>query len=245
MYLDAIAALLMVVFAFVADQGSRSFRKLKDSSPHKKVKIYRVWLATSILCFGVLGILIIYFMGLTQDRNFHGGIYSIYRPYDVAFAILKQSVNIDQAQLLPLGFGFCMGLVILLFVSRTRKGKKFYATEAVSTLRPRDATESVYVIALIINAAISEEIMFRGAFPSLLFNITHNAMFAIIASAIVFGCMHWYQGARGVLSTFCLAVIFSLILGAGFSLYLVIALHFVLNMMALFVFPKRSLAEPG
>lgn len=232
MHSELLALSLAVAFALVAARGSQSFRRLKESPPEKKVRIYRSWLAISFLCFGVAGSCLIY--------NFERTNTSIYLPYQIAFRVVHENTSIDPSQLVPMLFGFCIGLIAIVFVARTRRGRKFYNTEAVSALRPDTQSEKTYLVLLCVNAAISEEIMFRGALPVLIYTISENAMTAILVAALAFGCMHCYQGARGILSTFCLAILFSILLGVGFNLYVVMLLHFFINMMALFVLPKIS-----
>jgi len=189
---------------------------------------------------GLLGTWIIYYLGLL-NRGVNENVEStIYYPYNLALILINNHVNINTIQIYPIIFGFTIGIMVIFISAMTRSGRKFYNTEAISTLRPTSNIETWYLILLCVNAGISEEIMFRGALPSLLFAVTHNAPASLTVSCFVFGCVHWYQGARGVISTFFMALLFSAILMIGFGLHVVMILHFFFNIAALFLIPKVS-----
>lgn len=238
MYLKVLLILVSGIFLLITLQGKYLLFVIKESSGKSKIFVYKFWLITSFLSLGVLGTWVIYYLGLLKGRVNGEGTSTIYHPYDLTLGVVNQYINIDASLICPVLFGFCIGIIVIFIVARTRRGRKFYNTETISTLGSTSNTETAYLTLLCINAGISEEIMFRGALPSLLFAVTHNAPASLTVSCVVFGCMHWYQGARGVISTFFMALLFSAILMVGLGLYVVMFLHFFFNIAALLLIPK-------
>gem|GEM_PF-6221811 len=238
MYLKSTLAAVSAMLLMSVLRSRYYIKSLKESSSEGKIIIYRSWLISSFLLFGGFGTFIIYYLNMLNPHANREGRSTIYHPYDLAFHLVRTYINVDHSQLYPSLFGFFIGIIAIFLIARTRRGRNFYNTDTLLVLRPSSTTETLYLLLLCINAGVSEEIMFRGALPSLLLAITHNETASLTVSCLVFGSVHWYQGARGVISTFLMAIFFSAILIAGFEFYIVMLLHFLFNVAALFLIPR-------
>lgn len=107
----------------------------------------------------------------------------------------------------------------------------------IRALLPRTPGELPYGAALSVNAGVFEELLFRLGLPALVFAVTGDALLAFLGATLLFGVLHLYQGALGIL--------FSTVLGAVFvALYLVtgsivapIVLHAVIDLRSMVLIP--------
>ncbi len=110
----------------------------------------------------------------------------------------------------------------------------------VQPLMPRNGAEIAHSLLFATNAGFSEELFFRLLLPLLIAMIIGNALVAILASAVVFGLVHIYQGWVGVVATTILAVLLSaLYLGTG-SIWIAIVAHVLLDVVNLVVRPTLA-----
>jgi len=111
----------------------------------------------------------------------------------------------------------------------------------VGALVPVSATERRWFALVGLGAGVSEEIVFRGFLFFYLATFTNfSSTQIIVASSLLFGFCHIYQGWFGVLGTslagFCLAFLYS---GTG-SLLVPIVVHAALDLRLLLILtPKR------
>jgi membrane protease YdiL (CAAX protease family) len=104
-----------------------------------------------------------------------------------------------------LAIGFWIVSLALLFVLRVALGtidihhlakSQEDTLKLLGPLAPHSYLEAGFWVVLSISAGLFEEIIFRGYFQRQFLGLTRNAAFGIIASGIVFGLAHGYQGAR-------------------------------------------------
>jgi len=111
----------------------------------------------------------------------------------------------------------------------------------VGALVPASATERRWFALVGLGAGVSEEIVFRGFLFFYLGTFTHfSSTQIIVASSLLFGFCHIYQGWFGVLGTslagFCLAFLYAV---TG-SLLVPIVVHAALDLRLLLILtPKR------
>jgi len=111
----------------------------------------------------------------------------------------------------------------------------------VGALVPASATERRWFALVGLGAGVSEEIVFRGFLFFYLATFTNfSSTQIIVASSLLFGFCHIYQGWFGVLGTslagFCLAFLYA---GTG-SLLVPIVVHAALDLRLLLILtPKR------
>ncbi|MFZ0211342.1 MAG: CPBP family intramembrane glutamic endopeptidase [Candidatus Acidiferrales bacterium] len=100
-------------------------------------------------------------------------------------------------------------------------------------LLPRDRREISCAVLLVITVAICEEIIYRG-FVEAVFESSANG--SVVAGAVIsaafFGVAHLYQGRKGLLTTFIVAIIFSVVRVWSASIYPSIIVHFAVDLSA-------------
>ena len=98
-----------------------------------------------------------------------------------------------------------------------------------------------------LTAGITEEIIYRGflihAFSRLFPDV--SVWWVILASSLLFGLAHTYQGVAGVIRTGAIGIFFSMIYVATDSLWLLIVLHFLVDLMARVESGERRTAAHG
>ncbi len=92
-------------------------------------------------------------------------------------------------------------------------------------------------------AALFEEIIFRGFLlgetRDLLGASAFATAIAVLATSVIFGLAHWYQGRSGALSTGFIAFLLALLfVASGFNLWLPIVAHGVIDTVGLILIAK-------
>ena len=106
---------------------------------------------------------------------------------------------------------FFAGLVVLFvvrFAIRLTPLHGTYRIEVVRGMLPQSSLELALWIVVGLAAGIGEEFVFRGYFLTQLRSWLRNVPAAIVVCAILFGCMHFYQGAEGVIGTAALGALY-------------------------------------
>jgi uncharacterized protein len=105
---------------------------------------------------------------------------------------------------------------------------------------PRDGSERVAYFALVTTVALCEEFIFRGFFQRIFENWTGGIVFAAIAcAAALFAISHLYQGRRGVIVTFIVGVVFSVIRAWTGSLLPSALAHFAADLIVGLMAPAK------
>jgi uncharacterized protein len=144
------------------------------------------------------------------------------------------------------GFGLGVGigvavlaglvLVIPMFLLR-RQVNELPAIGDVGALLPRTRGELKYGVGLSINAGLVEELLFRLGMPALLFGIIGNGALAFLLASVLFGLLHIYQRAWGVLGAVILGLVFSLVYLLTGSIWVVIVVHALVDFRSLVLLP--------
>jgi uncharacterized protein len=105
---------------------------------------------------------------------------------------------------------------------------------------PQDSTERVAFVAVVVTVAICEEGIYRG-FAQNAFQDWSGGMISagIAGSAVLFALAHLYQGARGVITTCIVGILFSLIRAWTGSLLAPLVAHFITDIVAGFLAPPQ------
>jgi uncharacterized protein len=105
---------------------------------------------------------------------------------------------------------------------------------------PQDSTERVAFFAVVVTVAICEEWIYRG-FAQKVFQDWSGGMIlaGIAGSAVMFALAHLYQGPRGVVTTFIVGILFSIIRVWTGSLLAPLVAHFITDIVAGFLAPPR------
>jgi uncharacterized protein len=105
---------------------------------------------------------------------------------------------------------------------------------------PQDSTERVAFFAVVVTVAICEEWIYRG-FAQKVFQDWSGGMIlaGIAGSVVMFALAHLYQGPRGVVTTFIVGILFSIIRAWTGSLLAPLVAHFITDIVAGFLAPPR------
>jgi len=100
----------------------------------------------------------------------------------------------------------------------------------------RDNRERALWVVISLLAGVGEEITYRGVMFVLLWRVTGHEWLAALASAVVFGVSHYLQGWKSVALIAAFALIFQAIYFLSGSLLLPMAMHFLYDVTAGFVY---------
>jgi membrane protease YdiL (CAAX protease family) len=95
---------------------------------------------------------------------------------------------------------------------------------------PREPNELPHLVVMALSAGVAEEIVFRGFLVSYVAALTGSGALGVALPAVVFGLSHRYQGWRGVVLVFGMAVGFGAIFVVSGSLLLPIVLHVAVDL---------------
>ncbi|WP_322964493.1 CPBP family intramembrane glutamic endopeptidase [Sphingomonas fuzhouensis] len=222
-----LAALAGIWWFQKGDLGEyRRFKALNDS--HSRRMRFRLWLARSALAF-LLPVLV--GLGLLGRWDALAVL-----PGEFAGVVgLMPPIFEDAEALQPMLIGGAIGgLVAGAVLARVLKRRTL---GDVSAILPRERRELKYAAALSVMAGVTEEAFFRLYLPLLVAMVTGWAGIGFVASLILFGAMHRYQGWVGVLATTALgAVMTGLYLMTG-SLWVVMLVHVLVDLNGLVVTP--------
>lgn len=136
------------------------------------------------------------------------------------------------------GFGIAvvvaMALPVLLL--RTRLDE-IPAIGDIKALLPRERGELKFGAGLAVTAGVVEELLFRLALPAAIFGVTGSGPLAFGAAALVFGLLHIYQGAQGILFASLLGVVFTALYVLSGSIVVPIVLHALIDLRSLILIP--------
>ena len=137
------------------------------------------------------------------------------------------------------GFMIALGIgaVVSIYLQFKNKDGKLPTLGDIDAMMPRNKDELKLTGLLSINAGIVEELFFRLALPTLFFTTTGDILISVIASIVVFGLVHWYQGWIGVLFTMLLGGLLMTIYLATGNLLFAIILHTLIDLRTLFIVP--------
>lgn len=102
---------------------------------------------------------------------------------------------------------------------------------------PAKDVEWLHFNFLSLSAGICEEIVFRGFFITYLYSLLQflpiqtAQILAVLFPAIIFGFVHYYQGWKAMLKISLMAVLFGYIFMLTGSLWLLILLHFLVDLL--------------
>ncbi|WP_454279106.1 CPBP family intramembrane glutamic endopeptidase [Sphingomonas sp. Marseille-Q8236] len=207
----------------------RRFKALNDG--HSRRMRFRLWLARSALAFLAPVLVGLLLLGRLEAMAVMPGEFG-------GLAGAMPSIFHDDDAIRPMLIGGAVGgLVAGAVLARLRKRKPL---GDVSALLPRERRELKYGAALSVMAGVTEEAFFRLYLPLLIAMVTGQAGVGFLASLLLFGAMHRYQGWAGIIATTALgAVMTGLYLMTG-ALWVVMLVHVLVDLNGLVVTPLLS-----
>ena len=239
-------ALLFVLAAYLvclAFSGYRAALRLRGAviSQRERIRRYQVSILWNVL--SVSAVLII--AALSPMTLFDLGV----RPSRLPEAGMEQVLGIGSLLIAgALALLFLYQMFAFLFsapfrkeqaagLKRRRESGGWY-DRVVDNLIPRARVEKGWFAFSAITAGISEEIVFRGFALHLLTTVFPlvSPYILAVAAGILFGLAHSYQGARGVVKTALIGVLFGLLYLGTDSLLLCVLLHTLFDLSSAFLY---------
>jgi membrane protease YdiL (CAAX protease family) len=233
----ALLALFLVITALLVVRASnrdkrdyRRFKRLKTT--RERQLVLGKWLRESFLIFGGLSVVVLlaswnYIGPASASALSWGPIAWLHHSLDGSFGV---GLAIVVAVVFVIG--------LLLPIALLRKNvDEVPAVGDISAILPRTRGELKYGAGLSINAGLVEELLFRLGMPALLFGITGNGPVAFGLAALLFGLLHIYQKAAGVIVAILLGVIFSLLYLLTGSIWIVMIVHALIDLRSLVLIP--------
>ena len=105
---------------------------------------------------------------------------------------------------------------------------------------PQDTVERLIFLALAATVALCEEFIYRGFVQRLFEDMSGGlVLVGILSSATMFAFAHLYQGRRGLIATFVVGLLFSIVRAITGSLLAPQIAHFVADLTAGFLAPAK------
>jgi uncharacterized protein len=148
--------------------------------------------------------------------------------------------------------GVLIGLLLMIALSALQARRSSAIREKMekaflrlSFILPLTGEERIWWIFVSLTAGICEEILYRGFlihyFRAAPFH--GGVLVAVIASSVIFGAAHLYQGVAGVISTAILGLLFSAIFLTTGTLAVPMILHALIDLRVLLILrPKQQVS---
>ena len=239
-------ALTVGLLGFLAFRARRKDRReyqrfKRYRSTVRRQAMYTKWLRESFLVFAglslVLLLLVWQFVPLfLDDVNGWDGVRSIRDWYASlgGFSIALTAL---------LAFLVVVAPILLLFLARGQTDEVTSIGD-IQALLPRNRAEVRLGALLSVNAGLFEELLFRLALPALLYGAFGSALFAGLASVLIFGALHVYQGAAGVIGTILIGAFLLALYVATGSILVPIIVHVLIDLRSFVFIPLIVLRVP-
>ncbi len=210
---------LVVVFPFV---GLWSYRRFLDRvAVEGEAELIREYQRTIFLWLGGLTIATVS-VWLGQRR-----------PLDALFTIDRAILDAGLAYGMVAGIG--VGILVRPFLAMRSKKAAAQFAEAMKPLAPflpKSRRALAWGLAVSIAAGVAEEIAYRGFLIPYLSSMAPMWV-SIVASSMLFGAAHFYQGWVGVLATTVLGAVFAVVYMSTGTLLFPMLLHALIDVSAM------------
>lgn len=184
---------LLLILAGITWVGYYSFHRTGALEMHSRLRLYLPTILWEWLAFGYI------YWGVRR----HGKRFA-----DMAGPRWQSAKDFFIDVVLAFGT-WVVALIVLGLMSRL-----LHATgslEAAKRIAPRGVLEDVTYLVLAITAGICEETIFRGYLQRQFVALFRNAPLGVLASAILFGAAHIYQGLRATVVIAVFGLIFGIL----------------------------------
>ncbi|MEX1079584.1 MAG: type II CAAX endopeptidase family protein [Homoserinimonas sp.] len=232
------AAVLVVLLVWLMVRAIRKDRReysrfKRYRTTARRQRLYRKWVLESFLVFGGSA-LVVTVLVWQHIPLFFAEFYAL-----PSIARLGHLVA-DTGGLIP---GIAVGATVTLIVGSVvgiylaRHSEEVPAIGDIAALLPRNRAELRYGALLSVNAGVVEELLFRLAFPVLIFAVTGSAAVAVAASIALFGLLHMYQGVWGVIGSLVIGTLLMAAFLATGSILVAVVLHALIDLRSLVLIP--------
>ena len=228
----ALAALIALLVVRTIRKDRKEYQRFKRyRTTAKRQAMFRRWLLDSFLSFGGVAV-----AGLLLAGQFVAPLLRELQRWE-PIAWLR-SLRTD-AVFVGILIALVVGVVVLTVVGirAARKEQEVMMVGDIRSMLPRNKQELRLGALLSVNAGVVEELVFRLALPALVFGASGSAAAALVFSLLLFGALHLYQGAAGVVATTVVgALMMALYLVTG-TILVPIVLHALFDLRSLVLIP--------
>jgi uncharacterized protein len=138
-------------------------------------------------------------------------------------------------------------LLALRMAARLAEDSGAITRQLATRIFPQTPAERSVFFFVVVTVAICEELIYRGFLHYLFGSLTGNIVVGILLSAALFSLAHLYQGKRGLITTYVVGSVFGVVRAWTYSQLPGIVAHFVADIVAGFLLPRRirELSGPG
>jgi membrane protease YdiL (CAAX protease family) len=229
---------LVAFLAFLALRAVRRDRReyrrfTRYRTTRRRQEVFRRWLLESFVTFGGATVVVLLTAGaFVLPLRDAVDDWLVVRTVRRVLAE-NAAVSIGVSMLLVIGM---IVLTVLGIVAARREGE-VPTVGNIRAMLPRNRQELLLGAALSINAGVVEELAFRLALPALVYAATGSAELAVIGTVLLFGALHLYQGATGVVGTTVVgAILMTAYIGSG-SILLPIVIHALFDLRTMVLIP--------
>ena len=236
----AFVAMIVFLGLRARRRNNRDYRRFQRyRSTVRRQQMLRKWLRDSFLTFGGLAVVLLalawqYIPVALDDAQ---------RLPVIAW--LGDRTDLALIAVIAVAVVFVLTTVLLYAVRSEAVDGEIPAIGDIQAMVPRNRAEVRIGALLSLNAGVVEELVFRLALPAVLYGAFGSIEFALLASVLVFGGLHAYQGAAGIIGT---SIIGLLLLGlyiATGSILLPIIAHALIDLRTFVLIPLIVLRVPG
>ena len=229
-----LAAVLTLLVVRSVTKDRKQYQRFKRyRSTAKRQAMFRKWLLESFLLFGGLSA-----VTALLAWDYLGPLLQEMTTWPVVQGIRGWLTNNSE-----LAVGIAIGVVVatvgltVFGVVAARREQEIPTVGDIRSMLPRNRQELGLGALLSINAGIVEELLFRLALPALIYGASGSAIGAVLASVLLFGALHIYQGVWGVAGTTVIGTILMGLYAVSGTIILPIVVHALFNLRSLVLIP--------
>ncbi|MGH9762028.1 MAG: CPBP family intramembrane glutamic endopeptidase [Blastocatellia bacterium] len=225
-----ILAILAVAVPFLGRRRIRDLMQLRETTKMDRLTLYAStigfqWLAAAVILWRV---------------NAYG-----VRAAQLGLALPKPVETFSAAAVLA-GLVLANQLGSLRHIAPNSSDAEGIVLQLARKVFPQDNVERLAFFALVATVAVCEEIIYRGFVQQVFDQVSGGYVVAgIVGSAMMFALAHLYQGRRGLISTFAVGLLFSIVRAWTGSLLAPITAHFVADLTVGLIAPSRLRDSSG
>ena len=229
-----LVALLAVLGVRAQRKDRREYQRFKRyRSTARRQAMYRRWLGQSFVTFGAITVVLLVLAWqhiplLLGTINSWDGVRDAREWYG---SLGGGSVALTVA----LTFIIVVLPILVLFLAH--KQDDLTSVGDIQALIPRTVAEVRLGALLSVNAGVVEELVFRLALPAVIFGAFGNAWLALALSVLVFGALHVYQGAVGMVVTMLIGAFLMMLYVATGSIVVPIVVHVLIDLRSFVLIP--------
>jgi len=209
----------------------RRFRQYRTTA--KRQAMLRRWLWESFATFGGISVALLLLAGfavapLLQELTTWPGVRE-----------LRGLVANNGGLVLGAVIGVALGFAVLTTVGirAARSEQQVPMVGDIAAMLPRNRQELRLGALLSVNAGVVEETLFRLAIPAAIYGASGSAVAAVVASVVLFGSLHAYQGAAGIIASTVVGALMVLLYAVSGTIVVPIVVHVLLDLRSLVVIP--------